>query len=183
MELQVLKLDVDFYVIGDTHFGHKKIISLCSRPFDSVDEMDYKMIEEWNKTVKKDDIVIHIGDVALAKTKKIEWILSQLNGRKWLIRGNHDYSNSVTKWGNIGFERVLTKTKDPHEFVIVEHENEQYALSHYYLPKEMGYKNIHGHVHNNTDGLDKKVYACASVECINYKPILFSEIIKRFEAA
>lgn len=52
--------------------------------------MNEQMIERWNKQVKPDDIVYHLGDFAFGKIDKIENILKSLNGRKRFINGNHD---------------------------------------------------------------------------------------------
>lgn len=174
-------MENDFFLIADTHFGHNNIIALCLRPFASVEEMDKAMIDNWNMVVGNEDTVLHLGDVAIANSQKIEGIVKKLNGKKKLARGNHDYSNSVTKWKRLGFDEVITTTKNPHEFVLIEYEGQEYALSHYYLPKEWGYKNIHGHIHNKIEDLDPKQQVCISVENIGYKPIKMSQVVKMFQ--
>lgn len=58
------------------------------RPFDSLDEMHNVLINNWNKVVHPKDTVYHLGDVAIPR-RGLQ-ILEQLNGRKILIRGNHD---------------------------------------------------------------------------------------------
>ena len=80
----------DIWVTSDTHFGHKNIIKFCNRPFDDPDAMNQYMINEWNKKVKPDDIVYHLGDVALGKIADTLPLVAQLNGRKSLVPGNHD---------------------------------------------------------------------------------------------
>ena len=92
------------YLISDTHFCHKNIIDYCSRPFKSVEQMDKTMIDNWNKLVTDDDIIIHLGDFALATENQIRELLSQLNGYKILIRGNHDKSIRTMK--RLGFNAV-----------------------------------------------------------------------------
>jgi calcineurin-like phosphoesterase family protein len=49
------------------------------------------MIGRWNTKVKKDDLVLHLGDFAW---KGMQDVIPQLNGRKVLILGNHDRKGS-----------------------------------------------------------------------------------------
>ena len=82
------------FFISDTHFGHKNIINFkdsCGKPvrdFDSVEEMDELMVKNWNEDIKPRDRVYHLGDVVI--NRKALPILDRLNGRKVLVKGNHD---------------------------------------------------------------------------------------------
>ena len=79
------------FFTADTHFCHDNIIFSCRRPFADVNEMNRVVIENWNSCVtEKDDIYI-LGDFLYrGKAKDANEILSKLNGRKYLIRGNHE---------------------------------------------------------------------------------------------
>ena len=77
------------YFIADTHFNHANIIKYCNRPFETVDEMNRRIITNWNSTINYNDIVYHLGDVGFGDIKKI---LYQLNGKIILIQGSHDKS-------------------------------------------------------------------------------------------
>ncbi len=90
------------YFVSDTHFNHKNIIDYCNRPFNSVDEMNNVLIQNWNATVSNNDIIYHLGDFALGRKDTIMEITSNLNGKKYLIRGNHD-NWSVSFYESIGF--------------------------------------------------------------------------------
>jgi len=93
---------------SDLHFSHKNIIDYCSRPFKSVEEMNYIMTEKWNKTVSENDIIYYLGDFALGKTIEIPDLVNQLNGEIHLIYGNHDEKvlskHRQAKWSSIQSE-------------------------------------------------------------------------------
>lgn len=78
------------YFTADLHIGHARIIEFCNRPFSSVDEMNEKLVENWNSRVTDLDIVFILGDLALGKIDDSLVYVSMLNGQKVLIPGNHD---------------------------------------------------------------------------------------------
>ena len=79
------------YFTSDLHFWHKNAIIYTNRPFGTVEEMNEKLIEYWNKTVHKNDEVYILGDVTMVKPNRATEIIAQLKGRKYLLMGNHDY--------------------------------------------------------------------------------------------
>lgn len=158
------------YLIADTHFNHKNVIEYCNRPFKDVEEMNEIMIKNWNEVVGEDDIVFHLGDFCFSEyieglsykdryIKTANELLDKLNGRKYLIRGNHD-----PRWG------VIDKChwEDAYrEFII----SDEYVLTH--RPIDTDLINIHGHVHdkmpfNYDDSFN------VSVDVIGFRPIPFS---------
>ena len=91
-ELTVENPDKLFFT-SDTHWGHFNISKYCHRPFNSRSEMDNALIDNWNKVVPQDGIVVHCGDFMLPHKediKEYEKILKKLNGNILLCRGNHD---------------------------------------------------------------------------------------------
>lgn len=162
----------DIFVTSDSHFGHKNIIGYENRPFKEVNEMNEKLIENWNKVVKPNDLVIHVGDLFLCGAQKAEEIAKRLNGRKILVQGNHD-SFSKAKYAKMGF--------DLRKYLYLD----GYLFSHYPLNATMLYEmesqtefvaNIHGHVHSMTQGLDRGVHICVCTEHTDYTPIAFWEL-------
>lgn len=160
------------FLISDTHFGHANILTFLNadgsklRPFSSLEEMHDVMIENWNKVVSPQDKVYHLGDVAIPR-RGLE-VLKKLNGRKILIRGNHD----------------IFKLKDytPYfEDIRGSHKLDTFILSHIPIHPESLARwtsgNIHGHTHGNV--LRDSGYIGVSVEQINYTPIDFEEIKNR----
>ena len=82
------------FLTSDTHFGHAGVCRFLNsdgsklRPWDNPDDMDEAMIANWNNTVSPNDKVYHLGDVVI--NRRALKTLSKLNGRKVLIKGNHD---------------------------------------------------------------------------------------------
>lgn len=82
------------FFVADTHFCHQNIIRLCNRPFESIEQQDETLIENWNKKVPENAIVFHLGDVGMKMEEdKIKKILDSLHGKIYLIVGNHDIGN------------------------------------------------------------------------------------------
>lgn len=76
------------YFTSDTHFGSDMIIGFCRGQFSTAQEMDAELIRRWNETVPEDATVFHLGDFCDGPDHMR--YLSQLNGRIYLISGNHD---------------------------------------------------------------------------------------------
>ena len=49
---------------ADPHFGHKRIIEFCKRPFVSMAEMNVKIIGNFQSRVQPDGDLRIVGDVA-----------------------------------------------------------------------------------------------------------------------
>ena len=78
------------FFTSDTHFGHTNIMKYCKRPFETVEEMDQTIIDNWNSVVRPEDIVFHLGDFGFCGSLRLREIVDQLNGKIYLITGNHD---------------------------------------------------------------------------------------------
>ena len=72
------------YFTSDTHFHHEGIIKFCSRPFKNVEEMNEALIANWNRVVRPEDIVFHLGDFCLGGSAEWTGILERLNGKIYL---------------------------------------------------------------------------------------------------
>lgn len=67
------------------------------RPFSSTDEMNEALIKNWNDKVGPNDEVYHLGDVALTKASRLRPILDRLNGKIYLVEGNHEHAAKDSK--------------------------------------------------------------------------------------
>ena len=126
-----------FYT-ADLHFHYKPF--LPGRPFASVDEMDEAMIRRWNETVTDEDTVYVVGDVGYNGGYVPGDALGRLQGRKHLIRGNHD----------TGFEnapKLFDYFETVTDFNEIDDGETHILLCHYpILYRKRGYM-IHGHLH------------------------------------
>jgi calcineurin-like phosphoesterase family protein len=166
------------FVISDTHFFHhnswekfKREDGSPLRPFTSTEEMDETMIERWNAKVGPNDTVYHLGDVAI--NKKGLASVSRLNGRKILIRGNHDIFKDE-QYREVGFEQL----HGVRVFV------DKFIFSHIPLfekcVSERFVCNVTGHLHANY--INSPRYLTVCVEHTNYTPLSFEEVEQRIKA-
>ncbi|HRZ18474.1 MAG TPA: metallophosphoesterase [Methanofastidiosum sp.] len=135
---------------ADLHLGHANIIKYCNRPFKDEDDMNKKLITNWNQRVKPEDIVYHIGDFCFrggaegGKTKAQMWE-EKLNGKIIHIRGNHDVNNgakslitqAILEFGDLQVFAThvppTMKLEVPEfcDFVICGHIHNQWKYKHY----------------------------------------------------
>lgn len=163
------------FFIADTHFGHEKIIQLCNRPFENMKDMEKQMVEKWNNKVSNEDTVYILGDFCfkLSKQDAIE-ILNKLNGKKVLIKGNHD-----RYVGQKDFDKCFEGIYD---YLQLTKDKQQIVLSHYPIWDWAGmyYGSIHlyGHIHDKTMPHEYKAY-CVSAEHTNFEPLTLEEIVNK----
>ncbi len=173
METNVLKLK-DFYVTSDTWFGREHILQIGKdrNQFADVKEMNRHIIKQWNKVVKKDDVVFHLGNFA-CDPNTAETVLSQLKGKIYFIVGNHDDAliDVFENFKNVVIIEDQILTLPMHDVV----------LSHYPLRdwggKESGTLHIHGHsIFNNLTDLsvERRVNICT--DHWGLKPIKISTL-------
>lgn len=88
---QIIKRINMRYYIADCHFYHRNLLThLDNRPFESIEEMNSYMIKKWNEKVRTNDDVVVLGDLSFGNGEETNEVLSALNGRIYLIKGNHD---------------------------------------------------------------------------------------------
>jgi len=156
------------WFIADTHFGHTNVIEYDNRPFKSTIEMDKTIIKNWNKVVKGDDIVYHLGDFSFTGSDRAKELIKKLNGRKRLIKGNHDYK-SDNWWRDAGFEKVYDKPILWNEYYILSHKPLETQLT-----RGFPLVNIHGHIHTNK--IEGDQFINVGVMHWDYTPVNFNDI-------
>lgn len=82
-----------FYAIlhfGSSFFHESLNTQMDCRGFKDVAQMNAYMIKQWNSRVRTRDEVVILGDFSVGKAEQTNEILNQLNGRLYMIKGNHD---------------------------------------------------------------------------------------------
>ena len=174
-----------FYFTSDTHFNHENIIKYCKRPFSSIDEHDETLIKNWNDVVPEDGIVFHLGDVGFGDPGRINEILKQLNGKIYLVIGNHDWRRIVNdhKWR---FEDMTQQInmKIGKRHIILNH-YPMLAFSGAWRGEDATYQ-LFGHVHTSPytdEGLDqlrmKMLFTSqydVGVDNNSFKPVSWNDV-------
>lgn len=88
---------MDFFT-SDLHLFHKKICEFTDRKLVTTQEQHEEwLIKLWNKQVKDNDTVYILGDVSFGKHDETASALNQMNGRKIVIKGNHDDAKNLIR--------------------------------------------------------------------------------------
>lgn len=168
---------------GDMHFGHKNILKYCPRPWDDVDAMDEGLIERWNTMVQPGDAVYILGDVAFCGPDKATRLVQRLNGKLYLIVGNHDERNLKSEMFRSCFlwieqlKEIRVRDETAHHgwqaIVLCHYAMRVWNRSHYGVPQ------VHGHSHATLPPLGRSLDV--GVDAWNWFPASYAEVKHRFE--
>ena len=125
------------------------------RGFESVEAMNEYMLRQWNRKVRKNDEVVILGDLSWGKAEETNELLERLNGRLYLIQGNHDrfLKNKDYNAGRFVWIKPYEELQDNKRKVILCHYpimcyNGQYRVDENGNPKVYM---LYGHVHDTQD--------------------------------
>ncbi len=125
------------------------------RGFADAQEMNAYMLERWNRKVRKNDEVVILGDLSWGKAQETNELLEKLNGRLYLIQGNHDrfLKNKEYNAARFVWIRPYEEMKDNRRKVVLCHYpvmcyNGQYRTDDKGDPKTYM---LYGHVHDTFD--------------------------------
>ena len=167
------------YFTADLHLGHEEVIAKRHRPFQDVTEMNEALIENYNQRVREDDTVFILGDLChKIPLREAEALIRRLNGRKILLRGNHD----------LPYDPGLFA--DMQDFLMTDLDGRRFVLMHYGLidwpRRKKGGIHLHGHMHetrayneaNRAKGLFRYD---VGVDANDYQPVSLEEILAFYE--
>jgi calcineurin-like phosphoesterase family protein len=158
---------------SDTHFGHGNVIKYSGRPFADVNEMNEKLVLNWNANVKPGDVVYHLGDFALCDAERAIAIVKRLAGQKYLVFGNHDKALRKDK----DFLGHWIWTKDMTDITVG---SQRIVLAHYAMrvwnQSHRGAWQLHGHSHGSLKEEPHLLQCDVGVDCWNQRPVSFEEL-------
>lgn len=146
------------YYISDLHFYHESLLSqMDKRGFSSCQEMHEYIVNKWNDKVRDKDEVVILGDLSMERGKRTNDILERLNGRLYLVIGNHDKYLQDRRFDPSRFEWIkpYAELNDDKRKIILSHYpvfcyNGQYRRDKEGSPRTYM---LYGHVHDTRDEL------------------------------
>jgi calcineurin-like phosphoesterase family protein len=148
------------WVTSDTHFGHKNIVRgttnwrtqdgevpvSSTRDFQTIEQMNERLVDGINHFVGQDDTLIMLGDVSFGGFDNIGIFLERLVCHNiHLILGNHD--THIDRDRDFVQKRFLSVQ----HYLEVNIEGKDFVLCHYPLQSwhglNKGVIHLHGHVH------------------------------------
>jgi calcineurin-like phosphoesterase family protein len=180
------------YITSDTHFGHKNIVRGVTnwrtqdgevpidstRDFQTIEQMNERLIDGINHFVGQDDTLIMLGDVSFGGFDNIGIFLERLVCHNiHLILGNHDHHIDRNR------DFVQGRFLSVQHYLEVNIEGQDFVLCHYPLQSwnglNKGVIHLHGHVHlspNRKFGNGKRLDV--GMDGNGMDPYSISEIIK-----
>jgi len=167
---------------SDLHVDHHRIIEYNNRPFKDVYHMQEELIKRHNEVVGPDDTILYLGDMFFMKPHAAEKIMTRLNGRKYLLRGNHDKRITDSQFLDIGFEMVFPMYFQAYlgryPVWYSHYPFKGYSEDKRYedrRPPKDGTVIVHGHTHDKTR-LTSKNTVHVGVDGWDYRPARFEEV-------
>lgn len=159
-----LEKDQRIFFTSDTHYAHSNICSATTnwavgngytRQFDSLEDMNQRLVDNINNMVGEDDILIHLGDWSFGGFEKVQEFRNRILCKNiHLVLGNHDHHiernkegvqslfSSVQNYLKLEVRKQVTKTlMDKHIFVCM-----HYPIVSWH-DMNQGVIHLHGHVH------------------------------------
>lgn len=188
------------FFTSDWHIGHANVIIYSKRPFKDVSHMARVLINNFNAAVSPDSVTYFLGDMGMGNGEDLQKVLSELNGTKVLLLGNHD-KNSTSMYAK-GFDVVLNtaslyiaqekvtmshcplagvfredvtgmKGAMPLSFWHGDHKNQAFTVAN-----EDQY-HLHGHIHSPNGGKSTRILEKqfdVGVDANKYRPVSISQI-------
>ena len=169
-----IKIDNNYnlFCTADLHLNHKNIIKYCDRPFKSVEEMNEKIISNWNNKVDYSDNVLILGDFCFGDEDMFDSFYDRLNGYKIFVRGNHD--------------KRIPKDIQVYDVAEFSYKGHEYFCSHFahrvWNKSHRGSIHLYGHSHGTLPDDPNSLSMDVGIDCHpNFEPFSESEILNHIK--
>lgn len=175
------------YITSDLHFNHNKEFIYAPRGFTNVQDMNNTIIQNFNEIVKFDDDVYILGDLMLGGADKqaegLE-LISALNGKLHLVRGNHD---TEKRWAAY---KELHNVVETDNAIYLNYRKYHFYMSHFptmtaNLEKESLHQctiNLFGHTHQITNFYNEIPFMYhVGLDSHNMAPVLLDDAIEEMK--
>ncbi len=160
------------FVTSDYHF---RDWANCLLP-ENTEEEEMQHVELWNSVVGKNDLVMYIGDFCDGGVGDLEELSKKLNGRKILIKGNHDSLDD--EWYRCAFENVVKELRIEELNIRLIHAKEEAK------DRQSGERIIYGHEHRlmSEPPPTTRDSICICAKWHGWKPITLAAAIRQMSA-
>ena len=193
------------FFTSDTHYGHKNICRGVSnwktydgetpinqtRPFDTLEQMNARIVAGLNASVGENDILIHSGDFSFGGFENIEIFRNRIVCKNiHLVLGNHDHHIERNKGGVKNYFKSVNDILTLHVEMYKESKKDPkivhiFEISHYPIAswKNMneGVIHLHGHCHLGPNvrmsKTNKGRYMDIGIDGNNMDPISLEEVL------
>lgn len=174
------------WITADWHFSHDRDFIWQARGFNSVQEMNETIVKNYNSLVGEDDDVYVLGDLMLGGPSAAAGnlrLVSQMNGRLHLVRGNHD---TDTRWRAYA---ELPNVVEQENAIYLNYNKYHFYLSHFptltsnFEDDKKPWQrtlSISGHCHSKNH-FNEGTSFNACVDAWNCRPVQLNEVIKEFD--
>jgi len=178
------------WISSDFHFNHNREFIYEARGFDSVEEMNAAIIQNWNQRVRADEVGYILGDLMLGGASAQAYesglnLIKHLNGELHIILGNHDTLAREQLY------RTLPNVVEVTLAARLNYDGYHFYLSHFPTMTSNFEKEslrqctigLYGHTHQTTNFFDDipYMYHCG-VDSHQCAPVSIEEIIGECEA-
>lgn len=158
------------FVTSDHHFGSFKLPSFL-KVF--TEEQEKELIDKWNRTVGKDDLVYYNGDFCDGNVTELCNYAKQLNGQIILVRGNHE------RFDDAVYKAVFK------DFVDNVYLFELDLTIHHCPGQCLTSREIFGHLHRGTSWTNVQKMSTSFCSCVQSNdgfPVLLSKVLEHFKS-
>jgi calcineurin-like phosphoesterase family protein len=169
------------FFTSDTHFDDEFAVSYFNRPFQSMDEMNAIMVEQWNHVVTAEDTVYHLGDFTTGDLPHFTKWANQLNGNIRILPGNMDRLWRKDFTGNEKVQVVAPLLTLEFSEIGTRGQRQVIVLCHYSMQvwelSNHGSWHLFGHTHGKLKGIGKSFDV--GVDCTDFVPLSLDQVAKR----